>query len=292
MGFASFKTGDPVDIPGTSAFDGRSVVNSEEYLTYSPEQVWGGFSFLPDNPEAQNKHVAFRESTEEAKNQAHGDLLDPTKFFGVNDERQFWDILGQYVDAERGGHGSNLPLKLEEASKDGNRYYRTQMSFEKPELHVTMVWSAAAGFNPVSFAMSSDPAGERLLSVKQWEWRKSDDIYIPDSHREVSYFAQDGLVNYRRDVALTDSKLNQPIDPDLFTYRGLGMGDGDLIVDRIKKVVFIIKNGEAVKLANFKEGATPASSAGISLPMLMTSLSAIALLVLLAVRLRRKPLVA
>ena len=46
--------------------------------------------------------------------------------------------------------------------------------------------------------------------------------------------------------------LNQPLDPHQFDHRGLGMVDGELILDHVKRVVYVLKNGVPVKLADFQ----------------------------------------
>jgi Tol biopolymer transport system component len=50
---------------------------------------------------------------------------------------------------------------------------------------------------------------------------------------------------------LKDCALNRPLGPHRFDERGLGLVDGDLILNHLERVAYIIKGGEPVKLANF-----------------------------------------
>ena len=53
--------------------------------------------------------------------------------------------------------------------------------------------------------------------------------------------------------------MNRPLGPHQFDERGLGLSDGDLVLNHLERVAYIIKGGEPVKLANFGERSDPAS---------------------------------
>lgn len=57
--------------------------------------------------------------------------------------------------------------------------------------------------------------------------------------------------------SFTDCAVNHPIDPSRFTYAGLGMRDGDLVMDRIEGVAYILRDGELCKLADFDTEPEP-----------------------------------
>jgi len=67
----------------------------------------------------------------------------------------------------------------------------------------------------------------------------------------VIYGAPGGGLSNEQQTALKDCALNQPLNPGQFDYRGLDLKDGDLILNQMERVAYIIKNGEKVKLANF-----------------------------------------
>ena len=81
-----FKEGSDeiVEIPNVKPYSARSIVTSEDYLEFFPDQVWSEFSVLQGHPEAMRKLTAFRKSAESAERLTLGDLTDPPDFFSLN----------------------------------------------------------------------------------------------------------------------------------------------------------------------------------------------------------------
>ena len=52
---------------------------------------------------------------------------------------------------------------------------------------------------------------------------------------------------------LKECALNGPLDVHQFDERGMGLADGDIILNHLERVAYIVKNGEPTKLANFGE---------------------------------------
>jgi hypothetical protein len=78
-------------------------------------------------------------------------------------------------------------------------------------------------------------------------------IYMPSKIKEAGYEVPGGPVPREWESKLSDCILNQPLEPHQFDHRGLGMQDGDLIIDEVKRIGYIIKDGKPVKLADFVE---------------------------------------
>jgi Tol biopolymer transport system component len=69
---------------------------------------------------------------------------------------------------------------------------------------------------------------------------------------------------------LTECTLNRPLGPHQFDERGLGMSDGDLVLNHLERVAYVFRDGVPVKLANFGDRSilrpAPASARPKSAP--------------------------
>jgi Tol biopolymer transport system component len=89
----------------------------------------------------------------------------------------------------------------------------------------------------------------------EWQWKLIDGVYMPSTIKEWTFHAADNQPSKEQTTRLTECALNQPLGPHQFDEQGLGMSDGDLVLNHLERVAYIIKGGEPVKLANFGEGS-------------------------------------
>jgi Tol biopolymer transport system component len=76
-------------------------------------------------------------------------------------------------------------------------------------------------------------------------------IAIPSTIKESAYRAPGGGLSKEQQTRLKECALNRPLGPHQFDERGLGLNDGDLVLNHLERVAYIIRGGEPVKLANF-----------------------------------------
>ena len=134
------------------------------------------------------------------------------------------------------------------------RWYCHQQWFDMGKgttMWVTGFWSPRAGFNPVGYVTTADKPAGKVMSRVEWEWTVIDGIFVPSRIKEAGYEIPGGSPSRRRESKLENCVLNQPLDAHQFDHAGLGMADGDLIIDEAKRVGYIIKDGEPVKLGDF-----------------------------------------
>jgi hypothetical protein len=294
---------EPLEIPDYEPVDRRSVVTAEHYLDFDPKMVWPGFVMVPDHPEARGRRAAFRRDADWGRALGHGDLIDPRLLFCLSEDRTFAEELGLLVSAMKGDTGSLAKqrsdelLTVYEAGKPEETWYRLDQTLAGPNpanpsaLRMTAICSPAAGFHPVSLLLSADEAGESPIREMQWQWKPYGEVLLPDEVRE-SLYRDGGKLRYQRELALDQSVLNATIDPSLFTYRGLGVQDGDLVMDEIEMACYMVRNGTLEKLADYDEEYTAAGDPGPRSPLVQWSLAAaggLALLsvILLVLRIRR-----
>jgi hypothetical protein len=272
----------PISMPHRGPSDNRSILTSESYTFFMPQLRAPGFTFLHGHPEAKNRRAAYREDANRWKNQHFGDLIDPRFLYQVDMRNHFWDEIGVQTQALKGTLGEKLlvegrgRLGLSKAVGADGTWYRIRCRYSGPEgasRIVTSFWSSTAGFNPVLRIASADEAGAKPVSVAEWQWRKVDGIYIPSRVIDRLYSGPEGRRSYVRDLVLQECTLNLPLDVHQFDYQGLGMKDGDLIIDKIDRVVYKLQGGEPVKLGNFYDNYGGGFLSGLSSPWLFSVFS-------------------
>jgi hypothetical protein len=126
------------------------------------------------------------------------------------------------------------------------------------------------------------------LDLLQVRWKKVNNIFFPVESRIVVN-KDDGKLSYRRKMTLDDIEINNPIDSKQFSYSVLGLGDGDILVDRIKQQVFTIKNDKPVYLAKFYEKYQTPRERGFNRVRMFIMLLGFALIALgIYLKIRRK----
>jgi hypothetical protein len=259
------SSGKQIKIPNTSPVQDRSIVTPEHYLSFDPKIVWPGFSEIINDPEAQNKRTAFRDSPVETSRQHYGDLMDPRNFFGFgNSSQKSWDIPQTDLQALKGEYGeeakklANETITIFQSNGPGGVWYRLFTLLDNSRTHLNIVWSPEAGYNTVSYdVINKGVVDEKPRSKISWRWKKIDGVYIPVWMKEFLYRRDTGEMTLSREVELKDCRVNKPIDPAQFTYAGLGMKDGELVKDKINKAFYTIKDGKPVKLGNFGKKYIP-----------------------------------
>ncbi len=191
-----------------------------------------------------------------------GGALDPRDLFKFDPVSFFWTGLELYARALWGELGADQKkvaeerLKIGQADGPGGRWYRQQMSFTNPAgpmLWVTTLWDPQAGYNPVSMVMAHDKPDGKLETRIEWRWKVIDGIYVPSTIKESIYRASGGGLSKEQETKLKECVLNRPLRPHQFDEQGLGLADGDLVLNHLERVAYIIKGGAPVKLANFGE---------------------------------------
>jgi hypothetical protein len=143
--------------------------------------------------------------------------------------------------------------------EDGRTWYRINQDIGplgKPTARAISVWNPNVAYNLSSYRIETIPEGKPVLTMS-WKWKQVDDVYVPAESQLRRYNPTADSLTYSRDVVMEDCILNSPIDPEQFSYKGLGLKDGDVIYDRISKVINIYRNGNCEKLANYNERFSP-----------------------------------
>ncbi|MHC4402409.1 MAG: hypothetical protein ACYTG0_22315 [Planctomycetota bacterium] len=123
----------------------------------------------------------------------------------------------------------------------------------------TIVFSSAAGFNPLTYELIS--FGRREVEMS-WEYRKDGGIYLPSRYEIRRYNranprdnepqdADANLVSHRI-FKLRESSLNQPVDSEAFELASLGLEYGDRVADEIERQLQVYDGEKLVPAEEFK----------------------------------------
>ena len=245
------ETNKELKVSGITPQDETTILTPEHYVHMSPKQIWPGFGVLPDFPQARNKRAAFRDATREARGLNYGDLTDPRDFLGFSNRKPtFGQLLEGYMKRLKQDPSDNVRV-YERTNTTGPDYRvvaRTQMDGKL--FYYVSEWSSLVGYSPVSMVFSAKDTGEGALYDMYVSWAAVEGIFVPEQVRQSRY-GPDGKASYHRDVKITKQLLNQPIDEHQFDYQGLGLQEGEMIVDRIENAVYLMKDGAPTRLADF-----------------------------------------
>src|SRR3989304_1037182 len=263
------ESGEQVTFPGVTHITDRSIITPEHIIRFDPESVFPFIAEL-EHPEMADKRVAFREAPP-ARSQHFGDVIEPTNFFGCGSSTQmFWEIPTQILQCEKGEHGeagkkwAEESVQVEQASGPGGVWYRIVLLMNDSTMRYSYICSPQAGYHLVKFAetgLQKNGNNHPRINIST-DWRQYNNVYVPVSIKESIY--NNGQLKISREFQIQECSVNQPIAPDQFTYKALGMKDDDIIVDRLEKKVYVYRDGKEHEFANFGDVWDPLEDPQIS----------------------------
>ncbi len=204
----------------------------------------------------KNVLIANRCDPKRAATSPVSERSDPRYFFCFMRGKEwytYWHSFDRMAAALRGDRGEekqetyDRDYKAYEASYKDTTWYKVE--HHPPVREIPMdefLFSGDDGLNIVSRIQFLKDGRPRIMNT--WGYTQEDGVFIP---QEYAVFFNNGTA--RLDYRLLESRLNESISPDQFTFKGLGLKDGDLVLDDIKRVGYIVKNDELVKLSNYGE---------------------------------------
>ena len=104
-----------------------------------------------------------------------------------------------------------------------------------------MTFRADVGFN-ITLMVDRHPDGTVRVE-RRWTYKQQDGFFMPSVVEVKTFDPRDGSLNTQSTVSLIESEINQPIAPETFTERNLGLQEGDRFVDKVAKRVFVHRGG-------------------------------------------------
>jgi RNA polymerase sigma factor (sigma-70 family) len=259
MRFRRVSKDEPVTIRNVGPADGRMFTDGTTLVDFNPIER-ATTAFLPDHPEAQNKRLVRHWTAEESRGRTSPTDSDPRQFFGTP-HTMLWTGPQLYADALRGRKGEEqlrqaaTRTSLHQAEGRGGIWYWMETRLDGTgafkSLYHTTIWSPEAGYQPVLEFMAWDQPDGKPSTRTEWAWLRRDGVYIPSKYHRTTYEVSGETFSMRQSAELVDCVLNQPLNPHQFDYEGLGIQNGDVIVDHVKRTVSVWRDGSPVKLGDF-----------------------------------------
>jgi hypothetical protein len=145
-----------------------------------------------------------------------------------------------------------LPLKAEQRTLAGDLQYRIHRPYRLNSFGIKNFWmvqtfSTQAGYNMISWKMVTADGG-KLMQQGSIEYQKINDVYVPIRSTKESYDPRDFTLKSTEETVFRNVRINEAIPAEIFTYKNLGLEDGEKIEDRIINKEFIYQKGELAEV--------------------------------------------
>jgi hypothetical protein len=181
-------------------------------------------------------------------------VSDPREHFVVGEP--IWETFPrvlEYINLHGELNVDGYTLKVEECPDGNLTKYRIQIPGKiSPEdyIFVTRVFSSKKGFNIVSYE-ETNPEGE-LLHKKTWDYDLVNGVYVPSRTTEQIFERKNGELSYEAKYTFKNQKVDKPIPEETFTYKNLGLKNGDKFVDKITNKEYTYQDGDLISVSEEK----------------------------------------
>jgi hypothetical protein len=116
-------------------------------------------------------------------------------------------------------------------------------------LHSEWVFDGSVGFHMTGYFTRHDN-GPNMQEIK-WRWKNIDGVFVPEIVFEKFVASGTQTMQLWRESELTECSINAPLATDQFSLSGLGLEEGELVIDKINRVVEIFRDGKTTRLGAF-----------------------------------------
>jgi hypothetical protein len=117
-----------------------------------------------------------------------------------------------------------------------------------------IVFGGAVGHCPTSYASyrrvegsGSEPATEYLREIQTWDYVREGEAFLPKRVARRNTKA-DGTLQSEYSLTLGASELNVELGPDVFTYKQLGLNEGDCLYDETVQKLYKVSGDQLVEI--------------------------------------------
>ncbi|MDD5063665.1 MAG: hypothetical protein PHQ35_02750 [Phycisphaerae bacterium] len=156
--------------------------------------------------------------------------IDSQAWNGYPKDANIIEEKGKYVI-------SGLEMKAEQRILSGDLQYRIYEPFETNAFNIKKGWfintfSEKAGFNIIDREMMT--ADGKLMLRKSTEYQKVNGVYVPIRYTKDRYdFNSDFSLREHEEGVFKNIFINDTILEETFTYKNLGLQNGDKFIDEI-----------------------------------------------------------
>jgi|GEM_PF-1363211 len=108
----------------------------------------------------------------------------------------------------------------------------------------TMIFNSDKGFN-ITLSETRTADG-KLYNKVIWEYEAINGVYLPTRTMSQTFKGENADLDNERECIYTNLKLNQAIPEETFTYKNLGLENGDKFIDKILNKEYTYQDGEFI----------------------------------------------
>jgi len=230
-----------------------SIVTPYEYLSFKPNFNYG-YGGKKVNGKWSGSQ-AFRWPKEKAKNEQWSDIRDPRKYFSEG-HRMIWEVL----EALR-NHIANPSPDIPEGKApkisimtEGTktyiktRFYRSEdCNGCNPNLefvNINMILDSSVEYNLIHREALN--TNNEILQTLDITYESIDGICVPKTVHYVTLRSSDLKKSFDSKITFMKSILNVPIHEETFTYKNLGLKEGEVFRDEIQKKEYKYQNANLI----------------------------------------------
>jgi len=235
-----------------------SIVTSDEYLSYESNHTYG---YDPDTV-IDGKWVgrkAFRLPVEKVKGEQWGHVRDPRRYFFVGD-RAVWEelyalrnfITNPSTDIPE-GKAPQISIATEEMGDHTKTHIKAGFygsadcaNCENEFVYIIMTLDSSVGLN-LSRREVTDKTGKTLQTF-DITYEKISHVYVPKTIHYITFSFPERKKQFDSWITFTKSILNNPIPAEMFTYKNLGLKDGDKFIDKVLDKEYTYKEGKLIEV--------------------------------------------
>lgn len=223
--YSDLDTGRDLGAKGVSGEE-RAILTKEYYVKSRADRMRDGVI---------TSRKAIKQNLQDCPGCQKPPVFDPRESFEAG--QPVWKTLQHVLEqinksGEWKVNGHNL--KVEENKMGDVVQYRIIMPGKITEddlIFTTMVFSSEKGFNITLFQVTD--INGRLFQKATWDYELVEGIYLPKETTQQNYMGKDGGLSYNKESSFSNSRINQPIPAETFTYKNLDLQDGDKFIDKI-----------------------------------------------------------
>lgn len=245
----TYKNMETMEIYGTFglAFDTKIIARPDFIIRMEPSR------FKKDGTIAANKALKFNTQDQEEVGRGLGAKEDSRDFFKLIGPTWQWlsSLQKLFSSDDLTFKAAKDTIVVEQSEGDDLKYYIRFGVLDKNgniESFYEIILPLRTGFNPTLIRMLNAP--EKTLSQQiNVDYIDLEGVFLPSNVRIVDY-GDDGNVVSDKKAIFKEQQINEAIPEETFSYKNLGLKNGDKFVDKIRNKEYIYQNDELILSSN------------------------------------------
>lgn len=234
----SLVTGFVKDFSGNFLLDQRSVLTADMFIAFEPKLNGGELLNLPRDVFPASGRTAYQDPVSIAVGQENGMLLNPRQLF-QSGSRYFWEECEALVKQIKDFDGG---IKLFSTDRGFETEMFLRSSLESPSETFRTVYDKSCSYNVASREHMNIRGN--LETGYYVNYHSIEGVYLPSKTSLIVTTNEGEGINFQRILVAKKTVLNKPVDVSQFSFKAIGLENGDRFVNRVERKGFIYRDGE------------------------------------------------